>query len=72
MPTTNLCVVCRGILGENLEEDTRYKEQEDFLENVHICVNCARKDKLQKKIKEFTPFMEQFSKLGSELGRRLQ
>jgi hypothetical protein len=63
MPTTNLCVMCRGILGESLEEDTRYKEEEEFMDDAHICVVCARKERVQKKIKEFTPFMEAFSQL---------
>ena len=63
MPITILCVVCRNILGEDLKEDTEYKEQEEFLEDVHICVNCSRKEKVQKKIREFTPFMGAFSSL---------
>jgi hypothetical protein len=65
MSETKLCVVCRGILGDNLQEDTEYIKQqdEDFLDGVHICVHCARKDKLDKMIKTLTPSMEKFSKM---------
>jgi hypothetical protein len=63
MPDTLLCVVCRGILGDSLKEDTQYASEEDFLPDVHICVDCSRKDKLHKLVKRYTPFMREFSKL---------
>ena len=63
MITTKLCVVCRNILCEELPEDTQYKEEEELPDDVHICVKCARKENVQKNIREFTPFMEEFSSL---------
>jgi hypothetical protein len=63
MPETLLCVVCRNILGTEHPEDTDYALQEDFMESVHICTSCARKDKVAKLIKKYTPLMQEFSSL---------
>jgi hypothetical protein len=65
MPETKtmLCVVCRDIIGENLAEDYQYAQEEEFMENCHICVNCAKKERIQKLVKKYTPFMEKFSHL---------
>jgi len=61
---TALCVICRGVIGPDLAEDTQYMDEEGLtVENIHICVNCGRKERISKLVKEFTPFMEKFSKM---------
>jgi hypothetical protein len=60
---TKMCVICRGILGETLQEDEQFAKEEEFMDDVHICVVCARKERVQKLVKEYKPFMEKFSHL---------
>ena len=72
MPLPNVCVICRNILAEEgeqgLQEDTRYKEENDLPDGTHVCVTCARKENVQDKIKEFTPFMKAFSDMVNRAG----
>ena len=67
MPLNRLCASCRNILAEEgeegLQEDTQYPVEEDLPDDVHICVTCAHKERLNNKIKEFLPFMNTFSDL---------
>jgi hypothetical protein len=72
MPLPKICVVCRNILAEEgeegLQEDTRYQDESDFPSGTHVCVVCARKERVLDKIKEYTPFMKKFSDLVNRAG----
>jgi len=70
MTVTIKCVVCRRIIdGIEVVEDTEHIPEEDKKSlDVHICRGCARKDKLDKAIKEFKPFIEKFSHMVNRCG----
>ena len=64
------CVVCRRIIdGIEVKEEENYipKEDQEALD-VHICMACARKDALDKLVKEYKPFIEKFSHLINRCG----
>ena len=62
MSDTIKCVICRRIIdGIEVKEEFNYIPEEDQKAlDVHICTGCARKDKLDKLVQEYKPFMEKF------------
>jgi hypothetical protein len=68
MSNKNRCIMCNKEFGEGVEEDTSYPVQENFMPDTYICTKCAKEDKLNKRIKEFMPFMENFSELVNRCG----
>jgi hypothetical protein len=53
MQETLMCVVCRRILGSEVQEDTEYPKREEFMEGIHICVDCARKETVNSLVKKY-------------------
>jgi hypothetical protein len=55
--------MCHRFINDTVIEDTAFAEEYSFTPDSHVCVDCAKKERLQSLVREYTPFMEKFSKL---------